>query len=290
MLQLPLFDDLNPAPARAATVLDSASTAPVAPEACEGWLFDSTVILRLALDEALEDGRFEDARRAYDTLLEQWEPGRSLAGVAFLGRLDVQACNGPLDSALRQWRDIVPLTGPAAADGRRAWRGLARRLLPVHAAGVMVATEPRCLAPLVNALFELSREAPAFAAQARDLVRDALLDGRDLRPDDFGDDRVRDLLSEPLAPGWLASLGAIRRLWSAPAVDEAAAEGLLAVQVGAIVAEMDDIAAARHFWACLRTAWSQVPEVLRQEARRRMKRLDPDLHRLAMQRGIPPIP
>jgi hypothetical protein len=292
MLQLPLFNDLNPVTARAPALPDAAESIPAAPAIPEradvsgGWLFDPAVILRLSLDEALEDGRFEDARRCYHTLLEQWGPDRSLRAVAFLERLDLDAWDGPVAHLLQQWLDVVPLAGPAAITGRCAWRGLVRRLLDAHAAGALVAASPRCLAPLANALFELSRGVPAYGVQARSIVRDALVGGRDLRPDDFRDDRVRDLLAEPLAPAWLASLGAIRRLWGAPAVDEPAAANLLALPIGARTADVNG-AAARSFWDCLRIAWSPVPEALRQEARRRMKRLDPELHRLAMSGRVP---
>jgi hypothetical protein len=115
---------------------------------------------------------------------------------------------------------------------------------------------------------------------ARALVRDSLLTGRLLEALDFHDDpAVADLLAEDRDPRWLACLGRIRRLWPTSPPCGAEWESLGQIARGAARVEHPALA----FWACLRLAESpDCPDGLRQQARRRMKQLAPELHALFM--------
>jgi hypothetical protein len=107
--------------------------------------------------------------------------------------------------------------------------------------------------------------------------------GRDLVSLDFGEDEpLADLLAEDFPPRWLACLGLIRWLWSAPPPDESDRASLKN-----LCAEVRPSEEAAHvFWRCLRVAESaDTPEELLHEARRRMKGLPPELHTLYMRRA-----
>jgi hypothetical protein len=146
-------------------------------------------------------------------------------------------------------------------------------------ADALVKARPECLPSLCAAMARA--DAAEGPRRARQLVREALLAGRELEPNDFRHDPpVADLLAEDLAPRWLASLGAISRIWPAPPLDEAALSGFGGDDGGA---SSDDEEA---FWRCLRVADDpRAPVESRHEARRRMKRLRPDLHARYMGRA-----
>jgi hypothetical protein len=148
----------------------------------------------------------------------------------------------------------------------------------------LVEARPECLPVLVRALGTGSGRSPEEARlEARGLVRDSLLAGRALDVLDFREDEaLADLLAENLPPPWLACLGCIRRLWTAPPPRDSEWQTLRAIAEND--AAEDDPAMA--FWHCLRLAESpHCPDDLRHQARRRMKQLHPDLHALFMRRA-----
>jgi hypothetical protein len=108
----------------------------------------------------------------------------------------------------------------------------------------------------------------------REVVRDVLLAGNELKPLAFEDASVSDLLGEEGAPEWLASLGAIRRLWPR-LVPEGSDLAKLFSPIPA-----DERARALDFWFCLCVSGmgARVPEETRRDAHRRMKQLNRVLH------------
>lgn len=120
-------------------------------------------------------------------------------------------------------------------------------------------------------------------SRARSLVHNALLAGQRLDPLEFRwDPSLADLLAEDEAPGWLACLGAIRRLWPTPRLTS---EQWAATSVS-FESPVCPEEAAFAFWSCLCAA--QDPgssEDALHETRRRMKRLRPDFHSLYMRRA-----
>jgi hypothetical protein len=151
--------------------------------------------------------------------------------------------------------------------------GVFARLLASHTPEALVKTRPECLPALAAVLAAGPEDLPeAGRRRAHGLVRDALLAGRDLSSLDFDHDKaVADLLAEDLPPRWLACLGLIRRLWPAPPPDES---------------DRSPEETALEFWRCLQLADSaDTPEEVLHEARRRMKRLRPELHALYMRRA-----
>ena len=166
----------------------------------------------------------------------------------------------------------------------RVRQGAFARLTRAHTAVELMEARPECLPLLVRALeSEQGRSAEEARLEARGLVRDSLLAGRTLDP--LGpreDEAVDDLLAEDLPPRWLACLGRIRRLWPRSPLREAEWKALGEVARGHTGGEEPAMA----FWHCLRLAETPgCPEDLRHAARRRMKRLHPDLHAAFMRRA-----
>ncbi len=101
---------------------------------------------------------------------------------------------------------------------------------------------------------------------------------------DLEDEALSDLLSEDLPPRWLACLGGLRRLWPLPRPEphEVAAfeREMRASDPLEPLDPLDDDERALSFWRCLCVArlGNSVDERLLQEARKRMKRLNPELH------------
>jgi hypothetical protein len=242
-------------------------------------------MLRTELDADIEAGRFEAARSRYLELVHVWRESKNAEPAAFLAALDPSMFFQPVERVLSGWLRFSTQYILDQGQRRRAWRGLVNRLRLSTAVRPLVAASPDCLTPVANALWELAVDAPDAAVEARDLVRDALAEGHELCPSDFLDPAVRDLLSENLGPIWLASLGVIRHVWAGPAIDDDEASTLLQRHG---YAAPDDAEAARQFWDCLRIARSPcMQDALRQDARRRMKRLNPELHGLALANPTP---
>jgi len=247
-------------------------------------LFAQPVVLGRAMEAALAAGRFELAARLRVVLDETYGPSPRTQALGFLARLGAAVRDGPLGVTLSAWAEI-----DAQLAGRTHLRdclrgGVFARLLASHTPQALVETRPECL-PALAAVLASGREGSPEAGRrrARGLVRDALLAGRELAPLDFEpDEAVADLLAEDLPPRWLACLGLIRRLWPAPRPDESDLDGL--ENTSALGRSPEE--AAIDFWQCLRVAERvDTPEELLHQARRRMKRLSPELHALYMRRA-----
>jgi hypothetical protein len=183
---------------------------------------------------------------------------------------------------LATWAEIDALLEPNAPLQARVRDGVFARLLDLHAPERLAEARLECLPALTHVLAR-SPEPSDGRRRARLLVRDALVAGVGLEPLDFRHDPpVADLLAENLAPRWLACLGAIRRLWPVPPPGGA---DLARFRDEAAPCTSED-EAARAFWRCLSVADDPGgSEECRHEARRRMKRLQPDLHGQFMRRA-----
>lgn len=244
-------------------------------------LFAHPVVLARELEAALGRGRFEEAAALRRVLGDAYGPSRHTIGLDFLERLGGPVWERPPGEVLAVWTEIDGQLRDRAHLRARLREGVFRRLLESHRAEALVKADPGCLPALAAVLASGVETAPEGGRRrARALVRDALLAGRDLESLDFTEDAaLADLLAEDFPPRWLACLGLIRRLWSAPPRDEA--------DIKALRSPPDEIRsdeeAALGFWRCLRVTESlDCPEELLHEARRRMKRLRPELHALYM--------
>ena len=233
------------------------------------------------MEAALASGRFEDARRHRDALLDFEGPS---ARTRDLGTLDVVGDAGfwdrPLPMVLTQWLtlhrdlDALPHLRRLICDG-----GLSR-LLDGHTPTELVQATPAMLAPLTNRLCAAAGPDERLPPEAAALLRDALLDGSEPVPGDFDDDRIVDLLAENHGPAWLACLGALRQLWPVPRSDASDS-------VTFVVDSQDDDERGREFWACLRrTVSCGRDDPAAGAARKRMKQLDAYMHALFMRDGV----
>jgi hypothetical protein len=242
-------------------------------------LFEGKVLLLGELERALLRCDFAAGIRVRQQLADQYGEAAVPSNISFLDKL------GP-----EFWEDSRDLRERMA--GRRALEADLPEGSPLHKAvkncfweKLLERHSPEeillfdgCLLPcLFNVLHGLGRQ-----REGRDLVRDRLLSGEVCNPIDFDDEVVNDILAEDLAPQWLASLGALHHVWARPRPSER--------EIAAFEKELtepdpkheEDRALA--FWRCLSIAQRgrSLPETLLHDARRRMKRLNPDLHALYM--------
>jgi len=247
-------------------------------------LFAQPAVLGREMEDALAAGRFELAARLRMFLDHTYGPSLLTHGLGFLERLGTSLWDGPPAEALTVWAEIDGRLGERTHVRDHLRAGVFARLLASHSPEALVEARPECL-PALAAVLASGRDGSPEAGRrrARGLVRDALLAGRDLVSLDFGEDEpLADLLAEDFPPRWLACLGLIRRLWSAPPPHEADREGFRSTPAEAHSHEE----VALEFWRCLQVAEStDTPEELLHEARRRMKRLSPELHALYMRRA-----
>ncbi len=287
--QLTLFS-VDPRPLAGAecpgdTVQEPAGQAVPAPDDRQIELFAHPVVLARELEVALGLGRFEEAAGLRRLLAEAYGPSRDTVALGFLERLGGLAWQREPGEALVVWAEIDGQLRERPHLRARLREGVFRRLLESHDAEALVTARPDCLPALAAVLRSGVVTTPEEGGRrARALVRDALLNGRGLESLDFEEDpAIADLLAEDLPPRWLACLGLVRRLWSTPPPDEADLEAL---RSSPAKAPSDETAAALAFWQCLRVSESaDCPEDLLHEARRRMKRLRPELHGLYMRRA-----
>jgi hypothetical protein len=247
-------------------------------------LFAHPVMLARELEVALGRGRFEEAAGLRRLLSEAYGPSRDTVDLGFLERLGGLVWQRQPGEALAIWTGIDGQLRERPHLRARLREGVFKRLLESHRAEALVTARPECLPSLVAVLGSCVATTPEGGRRcARDLVRDALLDGRGLESLDFKEDAaLADLLAENLPPRWLVCLGLVRRLWSTPPPDEADIEALRSPPAET----QSDEAAALGFWQCLRVSESaDCPEDLLHEARRRMKRLRPELHGLYLRRA-----
>jgi hypothetical protein len=282
--QLPLFPDISGARAVSAA---SEAAPPEAPSAApvsavddpQLDLFADRAVLARELDAAIAGGRFEAVTVLRARVEEDFGPDAARC-LAPLVRFEGIAWDPP-DTPLSVWADVDPLLAGHPRLRAQVRTGVFGRLLQSQRPASLLAARPECLPALARVLREGPDRSPEEGCRdARALVRDSLLAGRLLEALDFsGDPAVADLLAEDRDPPWLACLGRIRRLWPATPPRGAEWESLGQVARGRAPVEHPALA----FWGCLRLAESpDCPDDLRQQARRRMKQLAPELHGLFM--------
>ena len=244
-------------------------------------LFAPAVVLARDLERALARGQFEEAARLRGVIRETFGHSFETESLGFLDRLDGCLWRRPPGEALSVWTEIDIHLRERTHLRARLRDGVFARLLESHSPETLVEAMPECLAALALVL-ACSPDASEGGRRARRLVRDALLAGYCLEPLDFDhDEALADVLAEDLPPRWLACLGFIRRLWAPaqPGTDPTAFSSPLA-------GERSDDEAALEFWHCLQIADNAAcADELLHEARRRMKRLQPELHALYMRRA-----
>ena len=282
--QLPLFADISgPRAASDPTAAAAAEAAGEAPGPAADdrqlGLFADRAVLSRELEAAIRGGRFEEVA----TLRERIEADYGLDSARRLdplARFDGVAWDPP-QTPLSLWLDVDRLLAVQPLLRAQVRTGVFSRLLRSHHPEALLAARPDCLPAIARVLREWpGREPEDGRRAARSLVRDSLLAGHPLEALDFQDDvPLADLLAEDRDPRWLACLGRIRRLW--PSVPPRASEWNTLGQVASGEARVDHPALA--FWDCLRLAErAECPDELRQQARRRMKQLEPELHALFM--------
>lgn len=246
-------------------------------------LFADKVALERDIEAAVQSGAFADARRLRDLHLETYGASAATAELGFLDHLAPIDLVSDAGLALTAWEEADARLASQPLLRRRVCDGVFRCLLERHSPRALAAARPDCLGALAGFLTAQARaEGADSSPAARGLVRDALLAGRAVDATAIADDALADLFAEDLPPPWLACLGAVRRLWPVPPASEAE---LRAFQARG-AAEGD----ALGFWECLRVAETPGrPEPLLHEARRRMKRLRPDLHAAYMRLARPAV-
>jgi hypothetical protein len=282
--QLPLFADIS-GPRAASDPTDAAAAELPAeapgPGGDDGQLglFADRAVLSRELEAAITGGRFEEVATLRERIEEDYglDSTRRLDPLA---RFDGAPWDPP-QTPLSVWLDVDRLLAAQPLLRAQVRTGVFSRLLQSHDPETLLAARPGCLPAIARVLREWpGREPEDGRRAARSLVRDSLLAGHPLEALDFRDDApLADLLAEDRDPRWIACLGRIRRLW--PSVPPRAAEWNSLGQLARGEGRVDDPALA--FWDCLRLAESaECPDELRQQARRRMKQLDPELHALFM--------
>ena len=234
-----------------------------------------------ALEQALADADFAAARGLCSQIRTTYGEASLPDWAASLEEIqdDVWDC-GDLHELLAAWR-LVDARLTSLLQGRRFRHGFFLRLFAVHAPETVIAGDATVLPLVTETLVEVGE-----TARARRLVRDALLAG-EVISNIAEDQPVADLLSEDLEPRWLASLGAIRRLWPLPLPDPDERATICATLDSA--APADDAERAWAFWEVLRLAECRaaLPQPVLHAARRRLKCLHPDLHAAYMNRAGP---
>lgn len=279
MLQLSLFPDESPAPSPVPPALD----APTFTTERQILLFADHAVLARELDLALASGDLDQARRVRALALETYGERGPAAGYAFLDVLDTAFFARPARDAIEAWARLD--AGLPARAGRRALlrRVVIGRLLDREGPASLAAQAPGRLDALCAVLVE--RHGEEGRQVAREIVRDALLEGRRLEPRSFAHDAEVEavLADEVLAGDWSppaqAAIGAIARVWATIALP---------------VAGMDEL--HRHieaaadgpstFWTALCAARTPGRSVaVLHEARTWMKTSEPRLHAFYMQHG-----
>jgi hypothetical protein len=244
-------------------------------------LFAPRAVLSREVEHALVEGRFDDVSSLRLRIEGEYGPCAETGDLGFADRLEGALRRGSPAVALAAWAEVNQALAGTGALRLRVRDGLFARLLGSHPPAALVDAWPPCL-PVITELLARSDGADG-PRRGRLLVRDALLAGRALEPLDFRHDPpVADLLAEDRAAPWLACLGAIRRLWPALPAEPA--------RLASLSSEPPpDEESARQFWRCLLTAEDPTTaEDARHDARRAMKRLDPDMHGHYMRRARQP--
>ena len=234
------------------------------------------------LEQALRGADYRKALEAKTKLEQMYGAGAVPPGSSYLERLGADFWERSIDPGerLSGWRTIARSLDGGGQRFRRARNAFFRRLFLVESPVELIRHDPESVVPVANTLYELED-----LTEGGRVVRDALLLGYDIRPLDLEDEALSDLLSEDLAPRWLACLGGLRRLLPLPPLEPEEVKVLEREMSASDPLEpLDDDERALSFWRCLRVArlGSSVNARLRQEARKRMKTLNPELHALYM--------
>ncbi len=249
----------------------SSEPQPVAHSGEQLLLFEGKVPLVGEIETALFDADFRLARAAHDRLRSTYRDDGSVPFFEFLSLISPDIWTGSLgqDERLSVWK-IVATRYPTDSPPYRAIRdGFFRRLLRMEKAPDLAVSHPWVAADVANHLLSAGEW-----RSEREVVRDVLLAGNELKPLAFEDPSVSDLLGEEGEPEWLASLGAIRRLWPRPFPDSNDLSRLSSPIPD------DDRGKALDFWFCLCVSGmgTRLPEQTRRNAHRRMKQLNGVLH------------
>jgi len=238
-------------------------------------LFEGKVPLVGEVATAVLDADFVAARSAYDRLRESYPADEAVSSFEFLLSVPKDFWSGSRadDERLAMWRMVAQKHQGQAHAHRAAREGFFRRQLALTKASDLAVAHPWVASDVANQLLSMGEW-----RAARDVVRDVLLTGYELRPLAFEDGVVCDLLGEEGAPAWLASLGAIRSVWPRQSLE---IENLEQVRTR-LSTELPEGEHERalDFWFCLCVSGlgSRVDEELRYGAHRRMKQLHPALH------------
>jgi len=234
-------------------------------------LFEGRVPLLGEIETALVDGDFPLARAAYDRLRDTYPAEGSVSFFEFLSLIQRDLWTAPLgqEERLSVWGTV----SKRYVTGARLYRGIRdgffRRLFRVETARDVAVSHPWVAADVANYLLSAGEW-----RSEREVVRDVLLAGNELKPLAYEDASVSDLLGEEGEPEWLASLGAIRLLWPRPLAD-----GSDLAKLSSPLPE-DERGKALDFWFCLCVSGigGRLPEETRQNAHRRMKQLNRTFH------------
>jgi hypothetical protein len=234
------------------------------------------------LEAAVLEGRFEEARGLRDKLAVREGASPDTTELSVLDRLgDSTFWAQPVEACIDAWRVLDSGWNPRPHVRAQLREGILRRLIDREGAIVVALARPGLLAPVVNFLGK--QDGGIEDGRAEAVLRDALALGCAAAPNEFDDPRFVDLLAEDRSSRWLASIGALNRLWPVPALPSPPAPETMPP-----LAEGDeDDERAQQFWECLRRVVS-VPRdsASASEARKRMKVLDSVLHAQFMCQGV----
>ena len=238
-------------------------------------LFEGKAPLVGELEAALWDADFERAAEAFERLRETYPDESSIENLGFVAALprDFWSLSLSVDDRLLRWECMARALGVGSIPWRKARNGFFRRLCSSTDVASLAASHPEAAPDVANSLYDNGE-----TRASRIAVREALLAGRELRSLDFEDVEVAELLSEDEPAAWLASLGAIRLLWPRHLVEPDDASRL-ETEISRPLPD-EDRARALDFWKCLCISGlgKHIPESIRLDSHRRMKRLHPRLH------------
>ena len=271
---------LTPPVVESVRVAESAAFAPpirlAAPAPLFGQQFELFAPRTLLLGDvglAIARADFAAAIALRTSLLVDYPSEDTETELAFLDPLAAAQWNPPLlDHQLSAWLVARALIGSRGTH-RHVAQALFSRLMTAFTPEAIAAHDRDCLLDLVAALWD-----GGHGMVGRNLVRDGLLRGWSVAPDDVDDPVLRDILAEDGVPARLACWGEVRHAWGPHPADDA-----LIARVERTLATRPpkrDDARALQFWDCLCISEARpvrdADMLLR--ARQRMKQLDGDIH------------